>query len=193
MLKPKGRGVLDHPLSRVMTSEVVARAFSRRAPPSRGAHSRPSCCRSHPRNRRGRRECRVLAATHGPPAAKKAGGSYHRFSQIIRHSLRDGFNAYSALSLGTGLSCSHRPRDHHLANLASASGGQDHAPSPSASASLVWRHRHVHRSPHSTSVTTRPSLFGRGGMARVNHTFLKNAIEIFCARGRCGEISQGRP
>jgi len=88
----------------------------------------------------------------GPPAAKKAGGSYHRFSQIIRHSLRDGFNAYSALSLGTGLSCSHRPRDHHLANLASASGGQDHAPSPSASASLVWRRRHVHRSPHSTSV-----------------------------------------
>src|SRR5579864_9305487 len=27
---------------------------------------------------------------HGPPAAKKAGGSHHRFSQIIRHSLRDG-------------------------------------------------------------------------------------------------------
>jgi hypothetical protein len=30
--------------------------------------------------------------THGPPAVKKAGGSHHRFSQIIRHSLRDGFN-----------------------------------------------------------------------------------------------------
>src|SRR5215471_18745166 len=29
---------------------------------------------------------------HGPPANRKAGGSYHRFSQIIRHSLRDGFN-----------------------------------------------------------------------------------------------------
>jgi len=28
--------------------------------------------------------------TRGPPAAKKAGGSHHRFSQIIRHSLRDG-------------------------------------------------------------------------------------------------------
>jgi hypothetical protein len=69
----------------------------------------------------------VLAATHGPPAAKKAGGSYHRSSRIIRHSLRDGFNAYGALSLGTGLSCSHRPRAHHLASLTSASGGQDHA------------------------------------------------------------------
>jgi hypothetical protein len=30
--------------------------------------------------------------THGPPANKKAGGSHHRISQIIRHSLRDGFN-----------------------------------------------------------------------------------------------------
>jgi hypothetical protein len=33
--------------------------------------------------------------THGPPATKKAGGSHHRFSQIIRHSLRDGFTAYT--------------------------------------------------------------------------------------------------
>jgi len=33
--------------------------------------------------------------THGPPATKKAGGSHHRISQIIRHSLRDGFTAYT--------------------------------------------------------------------------------------------------
>jgi hypothetical protein len=26
---------------------------------------------------------------------KKAGGSHHRFSQINRHSLRDGFTAYT--------------------------------------------------------------------------------------------------
>src|SRR5436190_22322652 len=43
---------------------------------------------------RGRRECRVLAATHGPPANKKAGGRYHRSSRIIRHSLRNGFNGF---------------------------------------------------------------------------------------------------
>ena len=30
--------------------------------------------------------------THGPPANKKAGGSHHGFSQISRHSLRNGFN-----------------------------------------------------------------------------------------------------
>jgi hypothetical protein len=33
--------------------------------------------------------------THGPPAEKKAGGSHHRFSQIIRHSLHDGFTNYT--------------------------------------------------------------------------------------------------
>jgi len=37
--------------------------------------------------------------THGPPATKNAGGSHHRFSRIIRHSLRNGVTAYSALSL----------------------------------------------------------------------------------------------
>jgi len=44
----------------------------------------------------------------------------------IRPSLRDGLNAYVVLSLGTGLSCSHRPRDRDLACLAPASGRQDH-------------------------------------------------------------------
>jgi hypothetical protein len=34
-------------------------------------------------------ECRALAATHGPRAVKKARGRNHRFSQNIRHSLRD--------------------------------------------------------------------------------------------------------
>ena len=29
-----------------------------------------------------------------PAGNEKAGGRYHRFSQIIRHSLRDGFNGF---------------------------------------------------------------------------------------------------
>jgi hypothetical protein len=49
----------------------------------------------------------------GPRAVKKARGRNHRFSRITRHSLRDGFNAYSALSPGTGLDCSrHRAARH---------------------------------------------------------------------------------
>jgi hypothetical protein len=100
---------------------------------------------------------------HGPPAKQKAGGSYHRLGRITRHSLRDGFNAYVVLSLGTGLSCSHRPRDR-LASLASASGGQDHTilrPHRRRSSARGNRARRqgVHRIPRSTFVTTakRPS------------------------------------
>jgi hypothetical protein len=33
--------------------------------------------------------------THGPRAVKKARGRNHRFSRIIRHSLRDGVTAYT--------------------------------------------------------------------------------------------------
>jgi hypothetical protein len=41
--------------------------------------------------------------THGPPATKKAGGSHHRFSQINRHSLRNGFNGLYVISPVSGL------------------------------------------------------------------------------------------
>jgi hypothetical protein len=40
--------------------------------------------------------------THGPPATKKAGGSHHRFSQINRHSLRDGLRLISRSPRGPG-------------------------------------------------------------------------------------------
>jgi len=58
----------------------------------------------------------------------------------IRPSLRDGFTAYSALSSGTGLSCPRR-RAIISRDLTSASGGQDHTPSPSAPASFVRVHK----------------------------------------------------
>jgi len=109
----------------------------------------------------------VLAATHGPPAKKVAGGSYHRSSRNIRHSLRDGFNAYSALSLGTGLSCSHR-RAIISRDLASASGGQDHTPSRpprrrSSAQKTRARRQSVHRIQASRVVTIaiRPSASRR--------------------------------
>jgi hypothetical protein len=98
--------------------------------------SSESCIRHRPRKRAQGMPGDGLA--HGPPANKKAGGSHHRFSQIIRHSLRDGFNAYVALSLGTGLSCPHRSHAFVTpASLASASGGEDHTPLPYVPASFV--------------------------------------------------------
>ena len=61
---------------------------------------------------RGRRECRVPAA----PAASRANlseaheRSHHRFRRINRHSPRNGFTAYSALSPATNSSCHRRSR-----------------------------------------------------------------------------------
>ena len=74
--------------------------------------------------------------THGPPATKKAGGSHHRLSQIIRPSLHDGFNGYSALSPVT-IAWLPPSSAKDSAALAPASERQDHTTSPSASASFV--------------------------------------------------------
>src|SRR5689334_10053127 len=75
--------------------------------------------------------------THGPPATKKlaakttgsAGSSGIPCATVLRL-IRD----LPGDRLGTGLSCPHRPRAHHLAGLTPASGCQDHTTSPSASA-----------------------------------------------------------
>ena len=42
---------------------------------------------------------------------KNTRGSRHRYAEAFRPSLRNGFTAYSALSLVTGLCCHHRPCD----------------------------------------------------------------------------------
>jgi hypothetical protein len=148
----------------------------------------------------------VLAATHGPPANQKAGGSYHRFSQIIRHSLRDGFNAYSALSLGTGLSCSHRPRDHHPAGLASASGGQDHTPlrplqCRSSARMNRARRQSVHRIPRSTCRDDRPKRPSSSEAGCADHAsdlgsasslFLKIGIQNLRHNGTTGSLRRAQ-
>ena len=56
--------------------------------------------------------------------------SHHRYNAINRHSLRDGFNAYNALSPGTGLSC---PR--HRADRSARLGLSVGRPGPHAFAS----------------------------------------------------------
>ena len=91
----------------------------------------------------------------------------------IRHSPRNGFTTYCVLSLGTGLSCPHRPRDDP-ATLASASGGQDHTlsrPHRRRSSARMNRARRqsVHRIPRPTCRDDRPirPSFERGGTARI--------------------------
>ena len=82
-------------------------------------------------------------------------------AEAIRPSLRNGFTAYSALSLVTGLSCHHHQPEVLLpANLTPASGRQDHTASPSASRALVCRA--LKRPPHPiatfVTIASRPSI-----------------------------------
>ena len=114
-----------------------------------------------------------------PACKQKAGGSHHRFSQITRHSLRDGFTTYNALSLGTGLSCSHRQRDLHPASLTPASGCQDHTPLPCA----TTRSSDVLIVPtafrHPTFVTTRNAPLSGSEQMHLTSDFQNNASGLF--------------
>jgi len=103
--------------------------------------------------------------THGPPATKNAGGSYHRSSRINRHSLRNGFTAYTRPPRCPGLIATVASRIIIPRNLIPASGDQDHATSPSASATFVSRSIRVHRirAPRVVTIGRNVPLH-RGGM-----------------------------
>jgi hypothetical protein len=88
--------------------------------------------------------------------------SHHGHTGITRHSPRNGFTAYNALSPVTGLVCHRRLRKLPSANLTPASGRQDHTTSPSAATTLVLHRCHVHRIPHPTSVTIAQTPLLRG-------------------------------
>src|SRR5206468_7968581 len=123
-------------------------AFSRRIA--------PEVCElfSRPLEIRGRRECRMRAA----PAVSCAmvevvRARAYRAAEAIRHSLRNGFTAYNALS----------PVSHvQLPPSTPTSGRQDHTSLPYALAARVSRSLSVHRNPPLV-VTTADALLGGTG------------------------------
>jgi hypothetical protein len=116
-------------------------------------------------------------------------------------SLRNGLTAYSALSPGTGLDCHRRRAKPGFAQLGTSVGvpgphgfavrgrlpqrrAADLVPvrrsfGESGSASLVLRHRRVHRIPRSTSVTIARRPSDERGTAGANHVFPKTGMQIF--------------
>src|SRR5262249_33544794 len=76
------------------------------------APSAPEVMQNHaPRERRGRRECRVFDAPAASRAVEESTRvSHHRFTETFRHSLHDGFTVSSALSSETRRSCLRRLR-----------------------------------------------------------------------------------
>src|SRR6476660_2115291 len=111
---------------------------------------RPSRCKnSSPSKERGRRECRVRAAPAVSCATctKESAHEHTGSAETLRHSLRNGFTAYAALSPATNSSCHRRRRikgngetrlgSQHLRQLDTSDGCQDHTVLPYASASFV--------------------------------------------------------
>jgi hypothetical protein len=101
-----------------------------------------------------------------PACRKKAGGSHHRFSRDIPAFPARWFDGLYVLSPVRRAFWPPSPERRHnvVANLASASGCQDHTISPYASycssaRKITLQHRHAHRIPHPTFVTIakRPS------------------------------------
>ena len=141
MLESRGRGILDAPPSRGMTMKFgerirvhilaarCVRALHLVSPSHRTEGAGKAGCWLHP----------------WVPCNKKHGGRTTGSTEAFRLSLRDGVTVSSALSLVTGLSCHHHPRQLLLlANLAPASGRQDHTASPSAAVAFVCRNNSVH-------------------------------------------------
>jgi hypothetical protein len=141
-----------------------------------------------------------------PVRIKKHGEGTTGSDGIIRPSLRDGFTAYSALSLGTGLDCPHHPRASSDRELGLSVG----RPGPHAFAvrtSIVrphanarFRFRYVHRIPRSTFVTIakRPSLSSAGradhasDLGSASSRFLKNEIISLRQTGTTGNLRMAR-
>jgi hypothetical protein len=104
-------GILDRPPSRTMTAEDVASPNTSDTPPHSRDAFRPGFA-----NRfapvRGRRECRVLAAPAVSCAnsANRCAHEHTGTAGAARHSLRDGFTAYTALSPETNSFCLRRRR-----------------------------------------------------------------------------------
>ena len=190
--------------------------LSNSRPHSRGAISPGVCpCRSALK-RRGRRECRVPAA----PAASRAKvnkaheRSRHRFTRLARHSLRNGFTAYSVISPATNSSCHRRqriesasrpvgrklpPRTWHQQRVSGPHGftvrfsavrlsrrRRSRGSSRPAKALRARRCR-VHRIPCPTSVTIAIRPSSRAGTAKVLALICPTTkAEYFRARGWTG-------
>jgi hypothetical protein len=106
--------------------------------------------------------CTLHPRSHAQCAQKVRARAY-RAAEAIRHSLRNGFTAYSALSPVNGLCCHRRRRDltHQLDTSVAASGPHVFAVRFSA---VRYRHLRVHRSPpHVRDDHDTPLFSGRDG------------------------------
>jgi hypothetical protein len=102
--------------------------------------SRPSSAKSSSLPKQRAQGMPGVCATPTALCAKKrkhTSSSHHRYAETIRHSLRDGFNAFLRALPGERAFLSPSSARSIVANLASASRRQNHTTSPSAKRALV--------------------------------------------------------
>ena len=141
-------GILDHPLSRVMTTgNLAVRNYENTLLRSRHAIAPELCTNTVPPEHRGRREGRVQAAPMARQQIKKLAADTTGLAEHPAFPARRCYGLWRALP---GDRAFLPPSSAALvtpANLASASGGQDHTLLPSATAAFVRGGHSVHRSP----------------------------------------------
>src|SRR5450631_428760 len=127
--------------------------------------SREFCSEVPPSSIRGRRECRTLGASAAACAVVESTRvSHHGHAGNVRHSPRNGFNGYFALSPVTGLSCHRRPQEtckklasRELDASVGASGPHDFAVRKLALSSGAQLTSTASR-PASVTIASRPSV-----------------------------------
>jgi hypothetical protein len=119
---------------------------------------------------RGRRECRVRAAPAVSCASctKRCAHEHTGSAETLRHSLRNGFTAYAALSPATNSSCHRRRRIgdfagpgwacENLRRLDTSNGCQDHTVLPYAATSFVCAPSIAHKPKPTLRSLARPTL-----------------------------------
>src|SRR5438093_13595804 len=171
-------GILDHPLSRVTTSEYDFAISRHELPEVCLVTSRPLWQRAQ--GRPGACCTRGLACDLRKQNCTRA----YRAAGAFRPSLRNGFTAYFELSPVNGSFASVAPEKLRLSwDLAPAPRRPNHTTSPYASGAYVYRAICVHRiSPHVRD-DREASLIRRetGGVMRL--IWVRTKAEYFCARG----------
>ena len=138
-------------------------------PPSRGA-LRPSCaCRfAHQEEGAGNAGCRLAPAVSCAMCTDKCAHEHTGTAGAARHSLRDGFTAYTELSLETNSFCLHRRRiegssksgwiSQNLRRLDASNGRQNNTALPSAFHAVRRRAAFAHEQAHPAKTCCAPGM-----------------------------------
>ena len=116
VLEPIGRGVLDRPLSRTMTTEYVAGTYSSTILRPRDAIAPELCVISALRNSKRAQGMPGEGLTHGPRAVKKHGEGTTGSAESSGIPCAIGYGLYVVSSV-TGLSCHRHSRSSRELSL----------------------------------------------------------------------------